>query len=230
MHIHIFQHVPFEGPGYIAQWAAANGHPISYTRFYEAGYVLPALDNIDALVIMGGPMSVYDEHIYPWLIKEKAFIEDTIQAGKKVLGICLGAQLIAVCLGAFVPTALNKEIGWFPVSPTVECCYVPWFNELFRENPVVFHWHGDKFDIPYGAYDLLSSAANSHQAFMFNEQVLGLQFHPEMTPQGLADLVTHCEHELQSAPFIQDKQTILQASSMTKSGNVLMEKILQRLF
>jgi len=230
MHIHIFQHVPFEGPGYITQWAEENEHHLSYTRFYEAGYLLPELDSMDALIIMGGPMSVYDEHLYPWLIKEKAFIEDAIQAGKKVLGICLGAQLIAVCLGAYVPTALNKEIGWFPVAPTAECRHVPWFYELFRENPVVFHWHGDKFDIPYGAYNLLSSAANSHQAFIFNEHVLGLQFHPEMTPEGLASLVEHCGHELQQAPFIQEKQAILQASPMTESGNTLMRKILQQLF
>src|SRR5262245_15038627 len=118
MQIHYFQHVPFEGLGYIETWLKENGHDISVTRFYESSYQLPPVSAIDALIVMGGPMGVYDEDKYAWLRDEKAFIEDCIRAGKRLLGICLGAQLLSVCLGAAVGAAPNKEIGWFPVKPT----------------------------------------------------------------------------------------------------------------
>jgi GMP synthase-like glutamine amidotransferase len=155
MNVHYFQHVSFEGPGYITTWLTEQGHNITATLFFERQYRLPDLSEIDALIVMGGPMSVYDDHLYPWLQEEKAFIEDAIEAGKKVLGICLGAQLAALCLGTFVPTALQKEIGWYPVQPAPEAVKIaPGISALLAEQPVVFHWHGDKFDIPYGVMNL----------------------------------------------------------------------------
>ncbi|RFZ90228.1 type 1 glutamine amidotransferase [Mucilaginibacter conchicola] len=116
MTIHILQHVYFEGPGFIAKWAEQNSCEVTYTRLYEPGHHFPNLSKLHALVIMGGPMDVFAEHDYYWLHTEKIFIEDCIQAGKKVLGICLGAQLAAHCLGAMVSTAPNREIGWYPVK------------------------------------------------------------------------------------------------------------------
>jgi GMP synthase-like glutamine amidotransferase len=120
MNVHYFQHVSFESPGYILNWLTEKGHTVTATKFYEQDFSLPDLSSIDALIVMGGPMGVYDEHLYPWLRKEKGFIEDAIHAGKKVLGICLGGQLIATCLGAYVNTAPQKEIGWFSVYATNE--------------------------------------------------------------------------------------------------------------
>ena len=139
MKVHYLQHVFFEGLGYIENWLTKNNHTISSTRFYEHGYRLPEAENIDVLIVMGGPMGVYDEDRFPWLKEEKTFIRNCIQSGKKVLGICLGAQLIADCLGAKVDKAAHKEIGWFPVTPTEECKQLVWFYELFKGNPTVFH-------------------------------------------------------------------------------------------
>ena len=224
--VHYLQHVNFEGPGYIRTWLEQQGHTFNGTHLFESGAVLPSPDDFDALVVMGGPMGVYDDHEYSWLRKEKALIEDSIHADKKVLGICLGAQLLAVCLGAFVHTAPNKEIGWFPVKPTDQTQDVPWFHALFQNNPVVFHWHGDQFDIPYGSIDLLSSEANRSQAFQHRPGVIGLQFHLETTQQSLDEMLRNGRHELTTAPFIQDAATILEGSTYIQHNNVMMATVL----
>jgi len=114
MRAHYLQHVPFEGLASIGRWLDAAGYEISATRLFDPEK-LPSLDNIDLLVIMGGPMSVNDEKAFPWLAAEKQFVRDAIDSGKAVLGICLGAQLIASALGARVYPNAVKEIGWFPI-------------------------------------------------------------------------------------------------------------------
>jgi GMP synthase-like glutamine amidotransferase len=114
MRAHILQHVPFEGLGSIESWLKKSGFKITSTRFYESAK-LPDLKTIDLLVVMGGPMSVNDEDRFPWLVAEKQFIWDAIAKSKPVLGICLGAQLIASALGAGVYPNKVKEIGWFPI-------------------------------------------------------------------------------------------------------------------
>ena len=229
MNVHYFQHVSFEGPGYIATWLQEQGHRLTATRFFEDNYELPELSAIDMLVIMGGPMSVYDDHLYPWLQEEKAFIDDAIQTGKKVLGICLGAQLAALCLGAYVPTALRKEIGWYPVYARDEALKVaPGLYQLLEQNPVVFHWHGDKFDIPYGAYELAFSEANSNQGFIYKKQVLGLQFHLELMPTDLDEMIQHGSKELVAGPYIQDAATLRAGAHHIEAGNRLMGAILGR--
>ncbi|MBL7711025.1 MAG: amidotransferase [Chitinophagaceae bacterium] len=226
--IHIFQHVPYEGPGSIADWLSAQGYEYSIIRLYEKGYTFPALEEMDALIVLGGPMGVYDEWDHPWLYREKAFIEDCMDAGKKVLGICLGAQLIACCLGARVCTATQKEIGWYPVVPTPECSTVPWLQELFREQPFVFHWHGDQFDIPYDeSIHVLSSQANKRQAFVKGEQVIALQFHAELTEDWLAGMLEQGRQELKAAPYIQAQADIEAGSRHIDSCRQLMDTILQ---
>lgn len=228
MKVHYLQHVSFEGLGYIETWLQENGHVITATCFYEADHLLPRVEEIDALIIMGGPMSVYDEHLYSWLHKEKIFIEDCIRAGKKVLGVCLGAQLMAVCLGAHVYTTLNKEIGWFPVMPTEECRKVPWLYELFRDEPPVFHWHGEKFEIPYdGSLNLLFSGANNNQAFYHNAGVIGLQFHLEVTEETVARMLEGSAAELINTPYIQTADTINHKTGHIRRCNEMMAAILQ---
>jgi GMP synthase-like glutamine amidotransferase len=225
--VHIFQHVPFEGPGYIADWLNENGYAINITRFYQTGFILPEINAIDALIILGGPMSVYDDLEYPWLHLEKAFIEDCIDAGKKVFGICLGAQLMALCMGARVYTASHKEIGWFPVLPTSECKDSSWLYELFMEQPVVFHWHGDKFDIPYdGSLNLLSSYANGNQAFSKGDTTIALQFHLEITMASLLEMLDNGAHELKPSVHIQSGEQIRSGSRYIFSCNNIMAKIL----
>jgi GMP synthase-like glutamine amidotransferase len=228
MKVHYLQHVPFEGLGYIETWLCEQGFSVSSTRLWEAGWRLPAVEAIDALIIMGGPMGVYDEDEYPWLVEEKAFIGECIRSGKKVLGICLGAQLVALCLGAAVRAAPNKEIGWFPVEPTESGKGIAWLYELFGERPVVFHWHGDQFGIPGGCIDLLSSAANGNQAFYYNERVIGLQFHLEVTRETLQQMVEHGADELVGGIYIQDAEKIGSETRLIERSNQMMNAILER--
>jgi GMP synthase-like glutamine amidotransferase len=197
------QHVPFERLGYIENVLTKMGHDISGTCFFN-GDILPDLAAIDALIIMGGPMGVYDEAHYPWLHAEKEFIRRCIDQGKKVLGICLGAQLIAAALGAMVRKAPNKEIGWYPVILTPAAKALPWFQTWFNDNPTVFHWHGDRFEIPgANTLNLLSSPANDNQAYYYNENVIGLQFHLEVNDELVADMLHHGAADLTPSAYVQ---------------------------
>lgn len=227
MNVHYLQHVPFEGLGYIRTWLDENGHHLSGTHFFEEKYTLPGLAAIDALVVMGGPMSVYDDGRYPWLREEIAFIRDCIRSGKKVLGVCLGAQLIALCLGAEVYAAPHKEIGWYPVTPTAEAIRVEWFYSLFQENPTVFHWHGDQFGIPDdGSVNLLFSEANGNQVIYHNQDVIGLQFHLEVTPQSVQQMLENAGNELADMPYVQMKETIEQGITHISHCNDIMNALL----
>ena len=153
MHAHYFQHVPFEGLGSIEPWLESNGYELTNTRFFESAD-LPDPKAIDLLVVMGGPMSVNDEDKFPWLALEKQFVREIIESGKRVVGICLGAQIIANAMGAKVFHNPGKEIGWFPIH-TVASIYASVFN--FPPSETVFHWHGETFDLPPGARRLAKS-------------------------------------------------------------------------
>jgi len=208
MRIQCLKHIPFEGPAAIAQWADERGHQVDLSPLYD-GVEPPGQDGFDRLVVMGGPMGVADEAVYPWLAAEKAFIRRTIDAGKTVIGVCLGAQLIAEVLGARVYRNPDKEIGWMPVELTDAGRGSDCFGSL-PPSLEVFHWHGDTFDLPPGAVHLARSAACAHQAFIWDARVLGLQFHLESTPQSVADIVAECADELvPAAPHIQSAETIL---------------------
>lgn len=204
LRIHYLQHVPFEGLGCIADWISAKGHSLSSTKFFENNQ-LPELTDFDWLIVMGGPMGVYDEEKYDWLSGEKKFIRLAIQSGKTVIGICLGAQLIATSLGADVYPNSEKEIGWFPIYPAPE-------DQLLGENNdpfPLFHWHGDTFDLPSGAFRLASSEACVNQAFIYKEKVVGLQFHLEVTEKSLNEMITFCGNELVKGKYIQSAEMML---------------------
>lgn len=214
MRIHYLQHVPFEGPAMIATWANARGYSLSNTALYEHDHSLPSLDEFDMLVVMGGPMSVHDEAEYAWLASEKALITQAIEQGKHVLGICLGAQLIAQVLGANVVANEQKEIGWFPInwqmtqdtlSPTNELSKL--FNGL--ANPMtVLHWYGERFEIPSGAQHIASSKACHNQGFLYQNTVLGLQFHLEMNSAAIDNILNACGDELVNGAYIQNEAQI----------------------
>lgn len=225
MNIHYFQHVSFEGLGNIETWATAKRHQLKGTHFFNHE-PLPILSEIDWLIIMGGPMSVHDTDSYPWLIAEKAFIKRAIEQGKVVLGICLGAQLIATVLGAQVYPNLYKEIGWFPIERVANT--TP-FAQVFPEHIVAFHWHGETFDLPNGAVHLAQSEACQHQMFAYKQNVIGLQFHLEMTQVGIQHLVTHCHEEIITAPYIQTAEEILNSEQYLKITQMSMEAILNQL-
>lgn len=218
LRIRCFQHVPFEGPAYVKDWAEANGHLFSTSLLYERT-ALPSLDELDFLVVMGGPMGVNDEVEHPWLVPEKAFIRRCIEAGKPVLGICLGAQLMASAMGAPVVPNCRKEIGWFPLQKTESGRKSAFLDGLQTDVPV-FHWHGDTFGIPGGAKHLLRSEACVNQAFLIGERALALQFHLEMTPSSLQALVQSCGSELLSdEPFVQRANEILEQCELLEANN-----------
>lgn len=223
MKIHYFQHVPFEGLGCLKNWVDQSYNSLTATRFFE-DQNLPFVDICDLLIIMGGPMGVHDEHLFPWMKKEKKFIETALNKGKKVLGVCLGAQLLADVLGAKVYKNQEKEIGWFPVQLTETGNTHPFFKG-FPESPVVFHWHGDTFDLPNNSTLLASSVVCSNQAFMYKDQAVGLQFHLEMTEAGLNEIVRNCRNELVSASWIQDEKSILLAPYLLSSNKLMLKLI-----
>lgn len=205
-HITCLQHVPFEGPAAIADWAARRGHAMSITRLFEQA-PLPKASDIDWLLVMGGPMGVHDEDQHPWLAAEKRFIAECIAAGKRVVGVCLGAQLIADALGARVYRHEQPEIGWFPISLTEAGRSAPrlahWPSTLD-----VFHWHGDTFELPAGAVHLARSANCEHQIFLHGDRVLGLQCHLEVTPESVRDILVHCADEIRPGPCVQSAEQI----------------------
>ncbi len=225
--VHCFQHVPFEGPGAIGTWATRSGHRLSCTRFCD-GDPLPALEDVDWLVVMGGPMNIHDERAYPWLRREKHFIESAIQARRIVLGVCLGAQLIADVLGARVYANRFKEIGWFPIQRTPEAATTRAGSAL-PEEIEVFHWHGDTFDLPSGAVHLARSEACANQAFVYRDRVVGLQFHLEATRAGAEQLVVHCAAEIVEGPFIQQPEVMLADESRFSKINDVLVRLLDRL-
>ncbi|WP_456434161.1 type 1 glutamine amidotransferase [Thermosulfuriphilus sp.] len=205
--LHYLQHVPFETPGLIIDWAKSAGFEISKTALYS-GDGFPPLGEIDLLVVMGGPMGVHDDEAYPWLKEEKNFLSQALKERIPTLGICLGAQLLAAILGAGVRRNSYKEIGWFPVELTKAGRDHPLCQDI-PDRFLAFHWHGDTFDIPAGGVHLARSEACENQAFLYEDYVLGLQFHLEVGPENVAALVEHCEHEITEAPFIQSKEAIL---------------------
>ncbi len=222
MKIHYLMHVPFEGLGSIETWALGNGHRLSATRLYDYE-MIPEIGDFDWLVVMGGPMGIYDEEDYPWLKAEKILIRQAVQCGKVVIGICLGAQLIADILGAKVRRGKHREIGWFPVTTT------PFAREVFSELPgelTVFHWHGDTFDIPDGAERIAGSEGCENQAFVFNKRVFGFQFHLETTGESARALIENCGNELTEGPYIQSKEEILADPERFVGINGWMEKLL----
>jgi GMP synthase-like glutamine amidotransferase len=196
MRFHFVEHVPYETPAMIGRWVNLRGH-VRSTSCLHAGDPLPAVDALDHLVIMGGPMGVHDVDRYGWLRAEKQFIRQVIDAGKPILGICLGAQLLAEALGATVHAGACREIGWFDVWLTDAGAGSPGFAKLPQRFKAL-HWHSDVFDIPPDAEQAARSAACENQAFVAEGgRLVGLQFHLDFDRAGLGDLVTHSRGALQ---------------------------------
>jgi GMP synthase-like glutamine amidotransferase len=227
MRIHYFQHVPFEGLGSIQRWAKSNFYPLTATCFH-LNDGLPRFEDFDWLIVMGGPMSVNDEGKYAWLAGEKHFIESAIERNKVVLGICLGAQLIANVLGSRIYKNVEKEIGWHPVRKTEKAKQGRVLNMLPREF-VAFHWHGETFDLPAGALHIASSEACPNQAFVFDTKVIGLQFHLESTPESVRALLDHCPEDIVAARYVQSPEQMLENKAGFSSTNQIMRAILDGL-
>lgn len=227
MRVHYLQHIDVENLAGLESMFRSRGHLISSSRLFESPN-LPEPGDFDALIAMGGSMSVNDEAEFPWLVQEKRLVRRTIEEGKPTLGVCLGAQLMASSMGARVYPNAEREIGWFPVLGAAQSD-----PALFAFPPslTAFHWHGETFDMPPGATRLASSEACPNQAFQIGRRAIGLQFHLETTPESARTLVENFEDELRPGPFVQDGRTILSTGAEAYEGMaVLLERLLDYLF
>jgi GMP synthase (glutamine-hydrolysing) len=207
MRVHILQHVPFEGPSTITNWCSDRG--LSYAKTLMFQYdSLPNVDDFDFLVVLGGPMGVSDQEDFPWLHDELDFIRRAIAADKTMLGICLGAQLLAHGLGASVTRNPQSEIGWYAVDRHPALRGHP-LAEILPETFDAFHWHGDTFAIPNRAIPVASSEACANQGFVYRDRIVALQFHLETSLAAAQQLIKHCRAELVPAPFIQAEERML---------------------
>ena len=219
MRIHSLEHEPFEGLANIEVWAKKNGHIISRTLLFN-GEELPDITDIDWLVIMGGSMNVYEEEKYPWLRDEKNFIAQAIAGKKIVLGICLGAQLIADVLGGKVSRNRYAEIGWFPLTLTKEARNSHIFS-YFPPRFTAIHWHGDTFEIPPGAVRIAESEGCTNQAFEYG-RTIGLQFHLEYSEKSIDLMFRNCGSEIVEGRYIQKPdEIILQNNNVVETQKLL---------
>lgn len=215
--LHILQHAAFESEGIIADWAENQGLSVTRTRFHR-GEPLP--ERFDAAIIMGGPMGVGDDTLFPWLTSEKQWLTSAIQAGNPLFGVCLGAQLLAHALGAEVKPHIHKEIGFFPVR---------FQDSGLPEQLTVFHWHGDRFAMPQGAVPIASSEGCDHQGFFHEEKIIGLQFHAEVTEPMIRGFLRAGKDELQDpSPWVQNASTIRAGMHYIPEMHALLITLLNR--
>ena len=211
----------------IERWLNARNAQLSATRFYEDAR-LPDIDAVDWLIIMGGPMSVNDETAHPWLAAEQRCIARAIAEGKVVLGVCLGAQLIAGAMGASVHPNKEREIGWLPIE-RVANPQQGGIADILPDQVEVFHWHGETFDLPEQAVKIARSAACENQAFSIGERVLGLQFHLEATPSSVAALIENCRGEMTPGRFVQSEEEMLRDRGRFERAHTIMASLLDHL-
>lgn len=243
----ILTHVPYEGPAFIEEHCHHRGwRAVEYPLYQQVSPPVPG--QCDALVVMGGPMSVHDTRAFPWLSGERRCIERHLAGGTPVVGICLGAQLVAAALGARVYPHRQKEIGFWPVEFTSPAPAVPeagaWarsgWTRAFRSFPhraTVFHWHGDTFDLPAGCVQRARSRGCEHQMFTLGEHVAGIQFHLEATAESVRALLQACRDEVghgfyqPEASGVDLELTMLrEARARSGSSRLLMRRILDACF
>lgn len=225
MNILACKHFAFDDESAIADWAKMRGHELRVIAPAEIA-AFPAPETFEMLVILGGPMSVYEEASYPWLAAEKSFLSDSIASGKTVLGICLGAQMLSEALGGIVFRNACKEIGWHEVLRTDHK------HPCFDGMPKTFNsyqWHGDAFTLPTGAVRLAYSEACGNQAFAYGDRVLGLQFHLETTPACIGTMLDVWADELTESAYVQSAAAITGELERSATSHEMLADILDRL-
>ena len=224
MHIHYFQHNHFEDLGCIGVWAKSNNFTTSVTRF-DLNPMLPSLQDFDWLVIMGGKMGVYDSNQYPWIPDEIGFIRKAINSGKVVIGICLGAQLIASSLGARVYKNSEPEMGFWPLQFSQEARKDNVFKH-FPEELKVMHFHFDAFELPEGAVAMAKSPVTPVQAFRYGTNVFALQFHPELTESGVLEFINELTPEIVPGALVQNPEQMQHNIDCCKLNNEILSKVM----
>ena len=226
MRIHSLLHEPFEGLANIEVWAKNRGHSISRTLLFNKEE-LPEMNDFDWLFIMGGSMNIYEEEKYPWLREEKNLIAEAIASKKMILGVCLGAQLVADVLGGRVSKNRYNEIGWFPVTLTEEARN----SSIFFNFPgtfTAFHWHGDTFRIPPGAKRIAQSEGCANQAFEYGKTI-GLQFHLEYSVESIDLMLRNCGNEIVEGRYIQKPDKIISLNNNVVETQRLLNLLLDNM-
>lgn len=220
----MLEHVAFEGPGSVAAWVMARGHQLTASRLF-AGEPLPDPESFDALLVLGGPMSVTDEDRHSWLVPEKRFLAAALRREQPILGICLGAQLLADVLGARVRPSPEPEVGWFPIELMPAGRASPWLRDL-PPRFEAFHWHGESFDVPAGAVHVASSRACPTQAFVYGDRALAIQFHLETTPEIAEALLAYDAADRPRGPFVQTPEAVRAEPARFAALHARMERVL----
>ena len=203
------QQVDFEGLGAIALWAQER--EATYTLYHADENELPPLDSFDLLIILGGPMSIKNEEVYPWLKEEKMLIRRAITADKYLFGICLGAQLISEALGGTVIQSPEKEIGVYPLTNCAPRGHANTLASALPQEFLALHWHGEMFTIPEKALHFAASKGCPNQGFIYDNRVVALQYHLEATKESVRELIAHGTEDLAlQGPFIQDAEEIVE--------------------
>ena len=223
MKAHILQHAEWETIGRIDEWLNKVNIEYSTTHLYK-GDKLPK-HKVDLLIIMGGPMGIFEDENYPWLKEEREFVKKHVNSNSLVLGICLGSQFIADSLDARVYAGKEKEIGFFDINKVNNHPITSNIPNTIN----VFHWHGDTFDTPKEAINLFNSELTSDQGFIYDNRVLALQFHIEVGQKEIDEFVYNGIDEIVPANYVQHKDDILNLKSDLSKSNSYLFDILDNL-
>ncbi len=227
MNVHIFQHIKSDVPHSITDWLEMRGHSYEITKF-PLDPSLPNAEDIDWLIVLGGPLSVHDEAKFPWLKSEKSFLKAMIDSGKPVLGFCFGAQLIAEALGAKVYVSKFPEIGWLPVYTKKSMGNSKIFK-YFPDTFTAFHWHNEAFSLPEGANVVASSPACENQMIVYNNNILAIQCHLEL---GIAEIEKYIEKNadiLVKDEYVQTAEEIRNNINYAKLTQDLLHEVLYKM-
>lgn len=225
MRIHYFIHADFEKLGAIKEWANQRGHILKETNTYR-GEKLPEVDEFDFLIIMGGPQNACQIADYPYLENEVQLIKQAITSRKIVLGVCLGAQLIAEALGGKTQPSPQREVGVFPITLTAAAQHDAVFKDFPAQFPVM-HWHNDMPGLTSDMVLLATSEGCPCQAFRYDDHVYGLQFHCELTQNLVASMIDHCGNDLQAAQFVKspDKLLLEDFSMINQKMHIILDRL-----
>jgi GMP synthase-like glutamine amidotransferase len=221
--IYIFQHTPFEGPGYIQTWAEKQNKELHIVPVYQ-DVELPSQDEVDFLIVLGGPMSIRDRAKLPWLDSEIDFLYEYTSRGKKALGICLGAQLLADAIGGRVSKG-TTEIGWYPVksAPAREA------SNIFRTFPKEFtplHWHSETFSMPSDAYRTTGTIVTPNQSFDFKGRIVGIQYHLEVDEALLEDFIRSADRVFPKGKYVGTEDQIRAGKVHMPKNQALLTRVL----